>query len=122
MLIPTRSALAVPASIEAAPDVQVAAVAPPGRGSETPIPPSASKPLPTEDVKPAVTTPAPATKPLENTQTAASDTSKLRMPVQGRIIRTFEKGKNEGISISANAGDNVVAADYWDGRGNHARH
>jgi murein DD-endopeptidase MepM/ murein hydrolase activator NlpD len=33
------------------------------------------------------------------------------MPVQGRIIRTFEKGKSEGIGISANAGARVVAAD-----------
>ena len=49
--------------------------------------------------------------PLEDTQTAASDTAKLRMPVQGRIIRAFEKGKNEGIGIAANAGSSVVAAD-----------
>ena len=47
---------------------------------------------------------------LENTQTAASDTSKLRMPVQGAIIRPYAKGSNEGIGISANAGSQVVAA------------
>ena len=33
------------------------------------------------------------------------------MPVQGRIIRAYQKGKNEGIGISASAGTSVVAAD-----------
>jgi murein DD-endopeptidase MepM/ murein hydrolase activator NlpD len=32
------------------------------------------------------------------------------MPVQGRIIRTYEKGANEGIGISASAGASVAAA------------
>lgn len=109
LLIPTRTAQAAPATIEEAPSVEVAAVAPPGRGSATPVPPSASRPLPAEDARPAA--PAPAPEPIATPQTAASDTAKLRMPVQGRIIRTFEKGKNEGISISANAGASVVAAD-----------
>lgn len=111
LLIPTESVSTAPASIEAPEEVQVAAVSPPGRGTQTPLPPSAAEPLPTEDVKPAAVAPAPKPEPLEDTQTAASDTSKLQLPVQGRIIRTFEKGKNEGISISANAGDSVVAAD-----------
>ena len=109
LLIPTVQA--APSSIDEPEEVQVAAVAPPGRGTDTPLPPSAATPLPTEDVKPAAKKPTPAAKPLEDRQTAASDTSKLRLPVQGRIIRPFEKGKNEGISISANAGDSVVAAD-----------
>ncbi len=112
LLIPTTRVRSAPATIEEPASVQVAAVAPPGRGTQTPLPPSASEPLPTEDVEPvAAPKPEPAAKPVENTQTAASDTSKLRMPVQGRIIRPFEKGKNEGISIAANAGDAVVAAD-----------
>ena len=111
LLIPTRSARSAPASIEAEPEIQVAAVAPPGRGSATPVPPSAARPLPAEDVKPAATAAAVKPQPIEAPQTAASDTAKLRMPVQGRIIRGFEKGKNEGISISANAGASVVAAD-----------
>lgn len=85
----------------------------PGTGTPTPTPPSAAAPLPTEDVKPVARTasvapPAPV-KPAEP-QTAASDTSKLRMPVQGRIIRTYEKGSNEGIGISASAGATVAAA------------
>lgn len=90
-------------------DVQVASIANPGAGSATPLPPSSSKPLPTEDVKPAAKAPKPTAKPA--VQTAASDNSKLMMPVQGRIVRPFEKGKNEGIGIAANAGARVIAAD-----------
>ena len=95
--------------------VRVASIEAPGVGSTTPTPPSASRPLPTEDVQPVAVTPEPEPepepKPLENTQTAASDTSKLRMPVQGNIIRPYSKGENEGIGIAANAGTGVVAAD-----------
>ena len=85
----------------------------PGAGTPTPTPPSAAAPLPREDVKPVARTasvapPAPV-EPAEP-QTAASDTSKLRMPVQGRIIRPYEKGSNEGIGISASAGQSVAAA------------
>ena len=92
-------------------DVQVAAldtVEAPGTGSATPVPPSAAQPLPEQDMRAAA---APAPEPLQERQTQASDTSRLRMPVQGRIIRTYQKGKNEGIGISASAGTTVVAAD-----------
>ena len=93
--------------------VQVASldpVATPGSGSATPVPPSASQPLPEEDTRTAAA-PAPAAEPLEDRQTEASDTARLRMPVQGRIIRPYSKGKNDGIGISANAGSTVAAAD-----------
>lgn len=92
--------------------VEVAAldpVAAPGTGSATPVPPSASQPLPREEAVAAA--PAPAAEPLRERPTAASDTSRLRMPVQGRIIRPYAKGRNEGIGISADAGSTVVAAD-----------
>ena len=102
LLIPT-----VPAND----NIQVAAVTTPGTGSATPLPPSSTKPLPTEDVKPAAAAPRPKPEPLKEVQTAASDSSKLMMPVQGRIVRPFEKGKNEGIGIAANAGSRVIAAD-----------
>lgn len=94
-----------------APEVQVAAVAPvarPGDGTETPLPPSASTPLPQEEAQPAIT-PAPAD--LSAQQTGASDTSRLRMPVQGSIIRPYKKGENEGIGIAAAAGTPIAAAD-----------
>ena len=93
-----------------APDagVEVAAIEAPGDGSATPVPPSASRPLPQEDATPAQ---APEPTPLAETQTASSDTARLRMPVQGRIIRPYDKGENDGIGISASAGTSVVAAD-----------
>ncbi len=100
LLIPTRTA---------SQEVQTAAIEPPGTGSLAPLPPSSATPLPAQDAKPVAATPAP--KPTPAPQTAASDTSRLRMPVQGKIIRTYEKGKNEGIGISASAGAAVVAAD-----------
>ena len=97
--------------VKAGPQVETAAISPPSRpgdGTETPLPPSATKPLPTEDAKPVAQTQQ--AQPAAN-QTAASDTARLRMPVQGRIIRPYERGKNEGIGIAAGAGTNVVAAD-----------
>lgn len=102
LLIPTASASS---------DIQVASVATPGTGSATPLPPSSSRPLPTEDVRPASTTTAPKPEPLQDRQTAASDNSRLMMPVQGRIVRPFEKGRNEGIGIAASAGSRVIAAE-----------
>lgn len=92
-------------------DVRVASIEQPGTGSVAPLPPSSAEPLPTEDVQVAAIAPEPAPEPLEDEQTEASDTAKLRMPVQGSIIRAYQKGSNEGIGISANAGASVVAAD-----------
>lgn len=87
-------------------------VSAPGVGSPTPNPPSASEPLPAEKTKP---TSAPVDKPsspdLGKTRTAASGSGgKFRWPVNGSIIRTYEKGKNEGIDISAAPGSTVSAA------------
>lgn len=81
----------------------------PGTGSVTPVPPSASQPLPAEDTVAAA--PAPVAAAPATDQTASSDTARLRLPVQGRIIRPYSKGQNEGIGISASAGTAVVAAD-----------
>lgn len=97
-------------------EVQVAALdAPtaPGQGTVAPLPPSASAPLPTVDATPAAAAPAPTPEPtrLSQTQTTASDTSRLRMPTQGQIIRPYAKGRNEGIGIAASAGTAVAAAD-----------
>ena len=95
--------------VEIAGAIETTTVAMPGSGSETPLPPSASRPLPTA----ANEASAPAARPaeLEDRQTAASDGARLRMPVQGSIVRPFQKGSNEGIGISAVAGTVVVAAD-----------
>jgi murein DD-endopeptidase MepM/ murein hydrolase activator NlpD len=83
----------------------------PGEGSPTPTPPSAATPLPAEKTKPAAepvkTPPAPN---LGTQKTAASGTAKLAMPVAGKIIRGYQKKKNEGIDIAAAAGTAVAAA------------
>lgn len=88
-----------------------AAVTAPGVGSPTPQPPSASAPLPAERTAPASKPAAtPAAPDLGKTRTAASGSGKLRMPADGAIIRTYQKGKNDGIDIAAAPGSAVSAA------------
>lgn len=88
----------------------------PGQGSATPVPPSASQPLPDSNPAPAGTsasaasgTPAPAPVADMASQRSASS-SRLAMPVQGRIIRAYAPGRNDGIGIGAAAGTEVHAA------------
>jgi LysM repeat protein len=83
----------------------------PGEGSPTPTPPSAATPLPDEKTV-AVATPieTPATPDLGAQKTEASGSARLALPVQGKIIRGYQKKKNEGIDIAANAGTAVAAA------------
>jgi murein DD-endopeptidase MepM/ murein hydrolase activator NlpD len=89
-------------------DTRVAAVeqVEPGRGTPTPLPPSASQPLPPPE--PAAV--APDAPELGQFQTAASDTSSFAMPVTGSIIRSYDKGRNDGIGIAAAPGTAVRAA------------
>ncbi|WP_136646208.1 peptidoglycan DD-metalloendopeptidase family protein [Tabrizicola sp. YIM 78059] len=84
---------------------------PPGAGSPTPEPPSAAKPLPDEKTTPAAAKPkdTPPSPDLGAQATAAS-ASKFGMPVQGKIIRGYDKRTNQGIDIAAPAGTPVVAA------------
>ena len=83
----------------------------PGAGSPTPTPPSAAKPLPAEKTAPAAQAPkTPPAPDLGAQKTAASGTSKLAMPVSGKIIRGYQKKKNDGIDIAAPAGTTVTAA------------
>ncbi|MGB3177224.1 MAG: peptidoglycan DD-metalloendopeptidase family protein [Albidovulum sp.] len=94
----------------ARPATSVAASAP-GQGSPTPTPPSASTPLPAEKTQAAAApVKAPASPDLGAQATAASGGSKLALPVQGKIIRAYQKKKNEGIDIAASAGTAVAAA------------
>ena len=83
----------------------------PGAGSATPTPPSASAPLPAEDVTPiseARNEPTPTVKVQEPTRSAQSA---MGYPVTGKIIRAYSKGKNDGIDISAAPGSAVKAAE-----------
>ncbi len=83
----------------------------PGVGSPTPTPPSAAKPLPSENPKPATRKPVPASPNLGGQRTAASGKARLASPAEGKIIRAFVKKKNEGIDIAAPAGSPVRAAE-----------
>lgn len=78
----------------------------PGTPSKAPEPPSAAKPLPAEKpasvAEPVETPPAP--------DLGATTTAKLTMPVKGKIIRGYQKKKNDGIDLSAAAGTAVAAA------------
>ena len=107
MVLKVGQTLKIPARQVAAASVVTA----PGAGSPTPMPPSAAKPLPDEKTAPSAAPVAkPTTPDLGSTRTAASGSGKLRMPVAGSITRTFSKGKNDGIDISAPVGTEVKAA------------
>lgn len=81
----------------------------PGTGSPTPTPPSAKAPLPDEKVAPASEA-AKATPPAEDMASQRTTGSKFAMPVAGKIIRGYTKGKNDGIDIAAAPGSAVNAA------------
>lgn len=104
LLIPIKDQSA-PATVT---PVAAAAVTEPGQGTATPTPPSSTKPLPQETVVPAAaaqTVPqADVPAPTRSSQAAMS------YPVQGKIIRTYSKGKNDGIDIAAAEGTPVTAA------------
>lgn len=78
----------------------------PGTGSPTPTPPSATTPLPDERIA------ARAPEPPETDIGAPSlpSTAAMAFPVQGKIIRTYSKGRNEGVDIAAAPGTAVTAA------------
>ncbi len=100
--------LIIPPATGPAPEV-IATTVPPGTGSPTPEPPSATEPLPDEDTTPAAEVPkeTPASPDLGETRTEATQT-RFAMPVNGKIIRAYQK--NEGIDISAAPGATVKAA------------
>ena len=109
--------LLIPVAAQPVPQ-QAAAVEstePPGTGTPTPVPPSATRPLPREETQPvqqaATAEPAPSVAPdLGQTQSAAPQTA-MDYPVKGQIIREYARGKSDGIDISAAAGSSVRAAD-----------
>ena len=99
-----------------APRETAEAAVPPGRGSPTPEPPSASTPLPGETPAAAAAAaagPEPASKPAadvgKQTEASASKAA-MSFPVEGAIIRDYAKGRNDGIDIGAPEGTVVKAA------------
>lgn len=109
LIIPTAAAQT------SAPDPAPTLDTAPGTGSPTPEPPSAKAPLPDEETVPAAKAVAaaeeatPASPDLATDRTAAS-AAEFAMPVDGKIIRPYSKGSNDGIDIAAPAGTTVKAA------------
>lgn len=110
MAVRVGQRLLIPIPGQKAPDPTAVTTAP-GTGSPTPPPPSAAAPLPDEKTV-AAAEPAPrAVAPdLGATRTQASG-ARFAMPVDGAIIRIYEKGKNDGIDIAAASGATVKAAE-----------
>ncbi len=101
LLIPT----AQPQDTEATTDTATT----PGTGSPTPLPPSASTPLPDA---PAESANAARDNTPESPNMADSRTSgaAMSMPADGRIVGAYVKGQSDGVDIGASAGSTVRAA------------
>lgn len=109
LLIPPVGAQTAPVSA-----VQTEA---PGVGSPTPVPPSSAEPLPAEKTVPQAEARAQANQvaaapDLSGGQSVTTPRagSEMVYPVKGSIIRTYTKGKTDGIDIAAQPGSAVVAA------------
>jgi len=99
--------LLIPVAAQSTAAAAPAQTAQPGAGSATPPPPSAAKPLPEQDATPAVPE-EPASPHMSTDRTTAN--AQFAMPAEGSIIRGYQKGKNDGIDISASGGSPVRAA------------
>ena len=86
LLIPVSGAV-TPNRVAELPRSSAAAVTEPGAGSPTPLPPSASAPLPAEKVAARGTAEAPQVKLDPPTQDPAKNAA-MAFPIQGKIIRT----------------------------------
>ena len=83
----------------------------PGQGSPLPEPPSARTPLPDEPTQTAAQVEASKPEgPDMATQRTASSAARFAMPVDGKIVRGYQKKVNDGIDIAAAAGSAVKAA------------
>ncbi|WP_372572444.1 peptidoglycan DD-metalloendopeptidase family protein [Ruegeria jejuensis] len=104
LLIPVKDQ---PAPIPVAVATTTTAVSGPGQGSPTPTPPSSTTALPDEKISAK----APETPDVSLSEQATNSSARLGYPVTGKIIRTYAKGKNEGIDIAAAPGTAVLAAE-----------
>ena len=103
--------LIIPTAQEAARLPEGGDATPPGQGSPLPEPPSASLPLPDAPTQTAAQVAAtlPASPDL-GAQRTASSAAQFAMPVDGKIVRGYQKKVNDGIDISAPPGASVKAA------------
>ena len=103
--------LIIPAAQDGASPPASGDATPPGQGSPLPEPPSASEPLPDEPTQTAAQVAA-TTPPSPNlgAQRSASSAAQFAMPVDGKIVRGYQKKVNDGIDISATPGASIKAA------------
>jgi murein DD-endopeptidase MepM/ murein hydrolase activator NlpD len=101
--------------IPVAPETRTASteerVTPPGSNSPAPTPPSASRPLPEEETQPASAPTVAVAAPDLGTDEDRTQAVRMTVPVRGDIVRDYDKGRNDGIDISADPGTAVNAAD-----------
>ena len=111
MAVREGQTLIIPIATAPAPGPELVPTAP-GAGSPTPEPPSAAKPLPDEKTEATATKPKDTpVSPDLGTGASAASAAKFAMPVQGKIIRGYDKKSNQGVDIAAPAGTQVVAAE-----------
>ena len=83
----------------------------PGQGSATPLPPSASAPLPDEKtVTAAQAAQSGQSAPDLGAGRTNASAAAMAMPVQGKIIKPYDGKSNQGIDIAASPGTPVQAA------------
>ncbi len=100
--------LLIPLTDRPGPEPATEAVTEPGEISPTPVPPSASKPLPDEKIDPG----PPELPEITLDEPDRPEDTAMTMPVRGKIIRTYAKAEGrEGIAIAGTPGAPVLAAD-----------
>lgn len=114
LMIPVAQAAPAAPATPATPVRAPEPVTQPGAGSPTPVPPLASTPMPAPaapaaQAQAAAEAARPASPNLAEQRTETAPTSFV-MPVDGRVIRAYAPGRNEGIGIAAAAGTTVKAA------------
>ena len=93
-------------------DYKTTAVNVPGQASAPPSPPSSTQPQPQEvTLQPALSSTQALVIDTGSVTAASSIETRFVRPVSGNIIRSYKKGKNDGIDIGAKPGSIVSAAD-----------
>lgn len=108
LMIREGQQLLIPAS-GTAPPSPTDEVTEPGRGTQTPTPPSAARPLPADSTGTGARNEAPPSPDIGDQSPAATD-APLIYPVSGSIIRDYNPPQNRGIVFSTGSAAPVRAA------------
>jgi murein DD-endopeptidase MepM/ murein hydrolase activator NlpD len=109
MTIREGQQLLIPAT-GTAPTSPAEEVSEPGRGTQTPTPPSAAEPLPADTPGTEAEEETPPPSPDIGDQSAAATDAPLVYPVSGSIIRDYDPPQSRGIVFSTDPGAAVRAA------------